>query len=76
MKKILSLLLALELVLNVASALAFSSDYRDYVDWPITDQPITVTIGIKLDNSATDWTLEDNWFFNWASCPTSCGAGT
>ncbi len=32
MKKILSLLLALELVLNVASALAFSSDYRDYVD--------------------------------------------
>lgn len=70
MKKILSLLLALELVLNVASALAFSSDYRDYVDWPITDQPITVTIGIKLDNSATDWTLEDNWFFNWAMAKT------
>lgn len=70
MKKILSLLLALELVLNVASALAFSSDYRDYVDWPITDQPITVTIGIKLDNSATDWTLEDNWLFNWAMAKT------
>ena len=70
MKKILSLLLALELILNVASALAFSSDYRDYVDWPITDQPITVTIGIKLENSATDWTLEDNWFFNWAMAKT------
>ena len=32
--------------------------------------PITVTIGIKLDNSATDWTLEDNWFFNWAMAKT------
>lgn len=66
MKKTLSLLLALALVLSAASALAFSSDYRDYVDWPIAEKDLTFTIGMKLDGSASDWKLEDNWFFNWA----------
>lgn len=67
MKKLFALVLACMMLLGSASALTLSTDYHDYVNWPVTDQGYTYTIGIKLINSVSDWTPEKNWFFNWAS---------
>lgn len=66
MKKLVSITLALVLVLSSISALAISNDYRDYVNWPIADNDVTIRIGLGLNASASDWSLETNWFFNWA----------
>lgn len=67
MKKWTALLLAMLLLFTTVNALAISSDYRDWTNWPVTEEDITVTIGIKTDISASDWSLDKNWFFNWAS---------
>lgn len=67
MKKWTALLLVVMMMLNASGAFALSSDYRDWTNWPVTEEDLTVKIAIMLDGSASDWTLEKNWFFNWAS---------
>lgn len=66
MKKWVSILLVLMLTVGCTSALAMSTDYHDYTCWPIADHDVTLTIGLGLNSSASDWSLETNWFFNWA----------
>ncbi len=66
MKKLVAFLLCCMMLMGSASAVTLSTDYHDYVDWPITDQGYTYNIGLKLESAVSDWSIEKNWFFNWA----------
>ena len=67
MKKLVSLLLALMLVLNCAGALAAYNDHTDYVDWPIVKdgEKVTVTVATKRSEQYGK-DPEEQWFWVWS----------
>ena len=67
MKKLVSLLLALMLVLNCAGALAAYNDHTDYVDWPIVKdgEKVTVTVAAKRSEQYGK-DPEEQWFWVWS----------
>ena len=67
MKKLLALFLALVMLFGMTNALAVSTDYKDNSCWPITDEDITVNIGMVFRAAADGADPAKTWFFQWAS---------
>lgn len=67
MKRILTWIMVLVMFLGASSAYAISTDYQDWTSWPVTDEDITVTIAIKVNNDAADCYPMEGWLWPWIS---------
>lgn len=67
MKKLVSFLLALVLVLSSVSALAAYNDHTDYVDWPIVKDGEKLTVSVATKRSEQYGKDPDQqWFWIWS----------
>ncbi len=67
MKKLVSLLLTLALVLSAGSALAAYNDHTDYVDWPIIGEDESLTVKVSTVRSEKYGKDPDKqWFWIWS----------
>lgn len=67
MKKLVSFLLALVLVLSSVSALAAYNDHTDYVDWPIVKDGEKLTVSVATKRSEQYGKDSDQqWFWIWS----------
>ena len=67
MKKLVSFLLALVLVLSSVSALAAYNDHTDYVDGPIVKDGEKLTVSVATKRSEQNGKDPDQqWFWIWS----------